>query len=43
MTASELIALLDGRATDDAETLAELQRIIDWQGIDAAIEYWLHG
>ena len=43
MKASELIALLDGRAADDAEAIAELQRVIDEQGIDAATNYWLHG
>lgn len=43
MTASELIALLDGRATDNQEALQSVQRIIDEHGIDAATYYWLHG
>ncbi len=43
MTAAQLIEELDGRASDDAEVLAEVQRIIDTEGIEAARYYWLHG
>ena len=43
MTAAELIALLDGRATDDTESLLVVQEIIDTEGVDAAMYYWLHG
>lgn len=42
MKASEIIALLDGRATDDVESLLSVQEIIDTQGVDATTEYWLH-
>lgn len=42
MTAAELITLLDGRVTDDTESLLAVQEIIDTEGVDAATYYWLH-
>lgn len=42
MIATELIEQLDGRLTDDPESLLTVQEIIDEKGIEAAEYYWLH-